>query len=136
MKLRPLSLTSVIYETQASYTFNICPHLLCMKLRPRSHRMFLEYMDTEACIRPFMCACQAALQAETDARATPNSTPESGTNSSTPDNGTKISRPDNGTNSSRPESGTNSAQPPGSPGGTAMPSWIWKGSASIVAVSS
>jgi hypothetical protein len=37
---------------------------LWLNCRPRSHRMFLGYMDEQACIRTFMCACQDALKAE------------------------------------------------------------------------
>lgn len=69
---------------------------------PRSHRMFLGYMDEHACIRAFMCACQDALK---DEQAGGDSGVTGNTNTS-------------------PDKDTSSSPKP--------PSWIWKGNSDKV----
>lgn len=69
---------------------------------PRPHRMFLEHMETDVCIRDFMCACQDALRAE------------------------QSEHPFN-VKCAQSESNNSESKPPSSSPGSTPPSWIWKG---------
>ena len=71
--------------------------------RPRPHRMFLAHMESEVCIRTFMCACQDALRAEQSSGVQEYESETSG--SPTKRNGEKETQS----------------------GPSSTPSWVWKG---------
>ena len=99
------------------------PHIhvihLCTR-RPRSHRLFLGHMDTQACIRTFMCSCQEALRAEQQQQQQQG---EGAASSS----GSSSSSSSAGGSSGGGLGDTSSGS--SSPGGsfTASPPWVWKG---------
>lgn len=85
--------------------------------------MFLEHMDSEACIRTFMCACQEALITEQANRS-------SGLASSSDKHSNSNSSSDHNSSNDITSEGGSGAETTHAPGGT--PPWVWKGNSSVI----